>query len=102
MDRQQTDLLVGQFQHEFNQRASDTAAAVDRMAASDTLRRIAFDLNNGGDSAPYLTVGAAGGGVSARLSGADRARRQHHFVAAMDGGSATRSRRSPRQGSPHS
>jgi len=56
MDRQQTDLLVGQFQHEFNQRASDTAAAVDRMAASDALRRIAFDLNNGGDSAPYLTV----------------------------------------------
>ena len=56
VDRQQTDLLVGQFQHEFNQRASDTAAAVDRMAASDTLRRIAFDLNNGGDSAPYLTV----------------------------------------------
>ena len=56
MDRQQTDLLVGQFQHEFNQRASETAAAVDRMAASDTLRRIAFDLSNGGDSAPYLTV----------------------------------------------
>ncbi len=56
MDQQQTEMLVGQFQHEFNQRASDTAAAVDRMAASDTLRRIAFDLNNGGDSAPYLTV----------------------------------------------
>ena len=56
MDQQQTEMLVGQFQHEFNQRASDTAAAVDRMAASDTLRRIAFELNNGGDSAPYLTV----------------------------------------------
>ncbi|MGB6902563.1 MAG: HAMP domain-containing sensor histidine kinase [Acidobacteriaceae bacterium] len=56
MDQQQTEMLVGQFQKEFNQRASDTAAAVDRMAASDTLRRIAFDLNNGGDSAPYLTV----------------------------------------------
>jgi two-component system nitrogen regulation sensor histidine kinase NtrY len=56
MDQQQTEMLVGQFQRQFNQRASDTAAAVDRMAASDTLRRIAFDLNNGGDSAPYLTV----------------------------------------------
>jgi two-component system nitrogen regulation sensor histidine kinase NtrY len=56
MDRQQTELLVGQFQREFNQRASDTAEAVSRMAESDVLRRIAFDLNNGGDSAPYLTV----------------------------------------------
>jgi signal transduction histidine kinase len=56
MDQQQTEMLVGQFQRQFNQRASDTAAAVDRMATSDTLRRIAFDLNNGGDSAPYLTV----------------------------------------------
>ncbi len=56
MDRQQTDMLVGQFQREFNQRASDTAATMDRMAASDVLRRIAFELNNGGDTAPYLTV----------------------------------------------
>jgi signal transduction histidine kinase len=56
MDRQQTDLLVGQFQREFNQRASDTAEAVNRMAESDVLRRIAFDVSNGGDTAPYLTV----------------------------------------------
>ncbi|HVT98208.1 MAG TPA: HAMP domain-containing protein, partial [Acidobacteriaceae bacterium] len=56
MDRQQTDLLVGQFQHEFNQRASETAAVMDRMAASDVMKRIAFELNNGGDAATYLTV----------------------------------------------
>jgi len=56
IDRQQTDLLVGQFQREFNQRASDTAEAVGRMADSDVLQRIAFDLSNGGDSARYLTV----------------------------------------------
>src|SRR5579875_4103259 len=56
LDRQQTGVLVGQFQREFNQRASDTADAVGRMADSDVLRRIAFDLSNGGDSAPYLTV----------------------------------------------
>jgi two-component system nitrogen regulation sensor histidine kinase NtrY len=56
IDRQQTDMLVGQFQREFNQRAADTAEAVSRMADSDVLRRIAFDLNNGGDTAPYLTV----------------------------------------------
>lgn len=56
MDRQQTDLLVGQFQREFNQRAGETGAAMDRMAASDVMKRIAFDLSNGGDSATYLTV----------------------------------------------
>jgi signal transduction histidine kinase len=56
LDRQQTDTLVGQFQHEFNQRAADTAEAVGRMAASDALRRMAFDLANGGDAAAYLTV----------------------------------------------
>jgi signal transduction histidine kinase len=56
MDRHQTDQLVGQFQKEFNQRAAETAAAMDRMASSDVLKRIAFDLNNGGDSATYLTV----------------------------------------------
>jgi signal transduction histidine kinase len=56
MDRHQTDQLVGQFQKEFNQRAAETAAAMDRMASSDVLKRIAFDLNNGGDGATYLTV----------------------------------------------
>jgi signal transduction histidine kinase len=56
MDRQQTDLLAGQFQREFNQRAGEIASAMDRMASSDVLRRIAFDLSNGGDSATYLTV----------------------------------------------
>ena len=56
MDRHQTDQLVGQFQKEFNQRTAETAAAMDRMASSDVLKRIAFDLNNGGDSATYLTV----------------------------------------------
>ena len=56
MARQQTDLLVGQFQHEFNQRAGETASAMDRMASSDVMKRIAFDLSNGGDAATYLTV----------------------------------------------
>jgi len=56
MDAQQTDQLVGQFQKEFSQRASDTAASMQRMADSDVLKRIAFDLANGGDSASYLTV----------------------------------------------
>jgi signal transduction histidine kinase len=49
-------MIVNQFQREFAQRASDTAEALDRMADSDPLHRIAFELANGGDSAQYLTV----------------------------------------------
>jgi signal transduction histidine kinase len=56
LDREQTAALVTQFQREFEQRGSDTAAALDRMASSDALQRIAFELANGGDSARYLTT----------------------------------------------
>jgi signal transduction histidine kinase len=56
LDQQQTTMIVNQFQREFAQRASDTAEALDRMADSDPLHRIAFELANGGDSAQYLTV----------------------------------------------
>lgn len=58
LDQQQTAALVNQFQKEFAQRASDTSAAVERMAASDRVRRIAFELANGRDAAQYLTTAA--------------------------------------------
>ncbi len=58
LDSEQTAALVNQFQREFDRRGSDTAAALDRMASSDALRRIAFELANGGDSARYLTTAA--------------------------------------------
>ena len=57
-NREQTAALVNQFQKEFAQRASDTSAVMDRMASSDSLKRIAFKLANGGDSASYLTTAA--------------------------------------------
>lgn len=56
LDQQQTAALVNQIQKEFAQRASNTSAAVERMASSDRLRRIAFEVANGGDAAQYLTV----------------------------------------------
>ena len=59
LDQEQTAALVNQFQREFDQRANDTAAALDRIASSDALRRIAFELANGGDSAQYLNTAAA-------------------------------------------
>ena len=57
-NREQTAALVNQFQKEFAQRASDISAAMDRMASSDSLKRIAFKLGNGGDAASYLTTAA--------------------------------------------
>jgi two-component system, NtrC family, nitrogen regulation sensor histidine kinase NtrY len=58
LDQEQTAALVGQFQHEFEARAADTAGTLERMAGSDPLRRMAFDFSNGSDTSPYLTVAA--------------------------------------------
>jgi two-component system nitrogen regulation sensor histidine kinase NtrY len=58
LDRDQTAALVAQFQHEFDARAADAAATLDRMASSDALRRMAFEFSNGGETAPYLTIAA--------------------------------------------
>lgn len=58
LDQEQTAALVAQFQHEFDARAKDTAATLERMAGSDALRGMAFQFSNGGDTSPYLTVAA--------------------------------------------
>jgi len=54
-DREETALFVSQFQREFQHRSADVAAAVDRMAASERVRAMAFELAQSGDAAPYLT-----------------------------------------------
>ncbi|MGA7315921.1 MAG: ATP-binding protein [Silvibacterium sp.] len=58
LDQEQTATFVSQFHREFQHRADDVAAALDRMAASDRLTRMAFELTQGGDPAPYLTEAA--------------------------------------------
>ncbi|HET8635572.1 MAG TPA: hypothetical protein VFL96_01850, partial [Acidobacteriaceae bacterium] len=58
LHHEQTAALVSQFQREFDQSAADTSAALDRMASSDALQRIAFELSNGGDTAQYLNTAA--------------------------------------------
>lgn len=59
LDQEQTAALVSQFRREFQHRADDTAAALNRMAADDRLTRIAAELTQGGDPAPYLTEAAS-------------------------------------------
>jgi signal transduction histidine kinase len=54
-DQQETALVVSQFQREFQHRSAEVAAAVDRIAASERVRAMAFELVQSGDASPYLT-----------------------------------------------
>jgi signal transduction histidine kinase len=54
-DREETALFVSQFQREFQQRSTDVAASVNRIAASERVRAMAFELVQSGDASPYLT-----------------------------------------------
>jgi signal transduction histidine kinase len=53
-DQQETALFVSQFQREFQHRSTEVAAAVDRLAAAERLRTMAFELSQTADPAPYL------------------------------------------------
>ena len=53
-DQEETALFVSQFQREFQLRSADVAAAVDRTAAEDRVRSMAFEMVQSGDAAPFL------------------------------------------------
>ena len=59
LDQEQTAAFAGQFRREFQHRADDVAAALDRMAASERMTRMAVELTQGGDTAPYLQEAAS-------------------------------------------
>src|SRR5271170_4009750 len=59
IDRERAADFVGQFRREYQRRADSVALSLDRMAGSEPLMRIAFDLGHGGDPAPYLNRAAA-------------------------------------------
>jgi signal transduction histidine kinase len=54
-DREETALFVSQFQREFQNRSTEVASAVDRLAGAEHVRSIAFAIAQSGDAAPYLT-----------------------------------------------
>jgi signal transduction histidine kinase len=58
-DQQETALFVSQFQREFQHRSAEVAAAVDRMAASERVRAMAFALAHSGDSSLYVNEAQA-------------------------------------------
>jgi signal transduction histidine kinase len=53
-DQQETALFVSQFQREFQHRSAEVAAAVDRVAASERVRGMAFELAQSGDASMYV------------------------------------------------
>jgi two-component system, NtrC family, nitrogen regulation sensor histidine kinase NtrY len=55
-DQEETALFVSQFQQEFQHRSAEVAAAVRRLAASESARAMAFQLVQSGDSSPYLNA----------------------------------------------
>jgi signal transduction histidine kinase len=59
IDRERTADFVGQFRREYQHRADSVALSLDRMAGSEPVTRIAFELGHRGDPAPYLNRAAA-------------------------------------------
>src|SRR3569833_1333981 len=53
-DQDETSLFVSQFQREFDHRSADVAAAIDRIAAQERVRNVAFELVQSGAAAPFL------------------------------------------------
>jgi len=53
-DQEETALFVSQFQREFQHRSTEVAGAVDRLAASERARSMAFEMVQSGDAWPYL------------------------------------------------
>jgi two-component system, NtrC family, nitrogen regulation sensor histidine kinase NtrY len=58
-DQEETALFMSQFQREFQHRSEEVAAAVDRLAASERARAMAFDITQSGDTSPFLTDAGA-------------------------------------------
>jgi signal transduction histidine kinase len=58
-DQEETALFVSQFQREFQHRSAELAAAVDRLAANEHTRTMAYQLDQTNDPAPFLTDAAS-------------------------------------------
>ena len=52
-DREETALIVSQFQREFQHRSAEVAAAVDHLASTERVRSMAFQLIQSNDASPY-------------------------------------------------
>lgn len=53
-DQERTAALVGQFRREFTRRGEEIGHKLDRMAASERVLRMGFDLSHGGEPGTYV------------------------------------------------
>ena len=53
-DQERTAALVGQFRREFSRRGEEIGHKLDRMAASERVMRMGFDLSHGGEPGTYV------------------------------------------------
>lgn len=53
-NQQRTSVVVAQFRREFERRAEDVSARIDRVAASERMSRLALEFGRTGDASPYL------------------------------------------------
>ena len=53
-DQERTAVLVGQFRREFSRRGEEIGHKLDRMAASERVMRMGFDLSHGGEPGTYV------------------------------------------------
>jgi signal transduction histidine kinase len=58
-DQEETALFVSQFQREFQHRSAQLAATVDRLAANEHARTLAYQLDQTNDASPFLTEAAS-------------------------------------------
>src|ERR1700750_1326131 len=58
-DTARTDALVRQFQQECQRRGEDVLRRVEAIAQNEASARMAFDVNQGGDTATYLNEASA-------------------------------------------
>lgn len=54
VDHQRTAAIVGQFREEFASRQASVAEALDRLAATEAVQRIAFESAHAGDTSVYV------------------------------------------------
>jgi two-component system nitrogen regulation sensor histidine kinase NtrY len=53
-DQERTSGMVAQFHREFDRRGTEVKQQLDRIAASEEVSRISFEVGHGGDSSGYL------------------------------------------------
>ena len=86
-DQDRANAVAAQFRSEFQRRGLEVARKVESVAASETVQRIALDMNRGAtDPGEYVSEARTlARSAAARLSGTRRRSRHHPLLRAVAG-----------------